>query len=128
MYRYYNPNPANRLTNDCVIRAITKALDSDWTTIHDEIAKESGRKFDTMDANHVWIGWLKRHGYKFYPMPDKCPDCYTVKDFSEDNPRGQYILGTGTHVVTVQDGDYYDTFDSGDYVPVFYMRSVLNGF
>ena len=38
-----------------------------------------------------------------------------------DNPEGKYLLATGTHVVTVIDGDYYDTWDSGDEIPIYYF-------
>ena len=128
VYRSYNPNPARRITNDCVIRAISKLMNLDWLTVHDHIAKESRRKYDTMDANHVWIGWLKQRGYKLYPIQNECPDCYTVQDFCEDHPHGRYLLGTGTHAVAVVDGDWYDSFNSGDLIPTFYMhRRTHNG-
>lgn len=122
MYRSYNPNPARRTTNDCVIRAICKLMNLDWLTVHDCIAEESRKKYDTMDANHVWIGWLKKHGYRLYPVQNECPDCYTVQDFCKDHPYGRFLLGTGTHAVAVVDGDWYDSFNSGDLIPTFYMH------
>jgi len=124
MYVYYNPNPERRVTNDCVIRAVAKMMDMDWLQAHAEISEESRRRFDTMDANHVWIGWFVDHGFRLYPMPNKCPECYTVRDFSRDHPWGDFILGNGRHVVAVIDGDWYDSFDSGDMVPSFCMRRI----
>ena len=109
MYRLYNPNPVRRTTNDCVIRAISKVMGIDWGTAFDLIADEARSLYDTMDANHVWIGWLIKRGYRLYPLPNKCPDCYTVREFCLEHPEGEYILGTGTHVIAVIDGDYYDS-------------------
>ena len=55
-------------------------------------------------------------------IPNTCPDCYTIADFCNDHPYGTYILATGTHVVAVIDGDYYDTWDSGNEIPIFYWQ------
>ena len=51
------------------------------------------------------------------------PDCYTIEDFCADHPMGLYVLGTGTHVVTVVDGNYYDTWRSGDEIPQYYWEA-----
>ena len=32
MYHEYNPNPTEKRREDCVIRALTKALNVDWDT------------------------------------------------------------------------------------------------
>lgn len=50
------------------------------------------------------------------------PDCYNVKDFAQDHPKGRYVVGTGTHVIAVIDGNYYDTWDSGEEIPVYYWE------
>ena len=38
--------------------------------------------------------------------------------YIEDN----YILGTGTHTVAVKHGNYYDTWDSGSEIPIFFWK------
>jgi len=35
------------------------------------------------------------------------------------------ILATGTHVIAVGDGNYYDTWDSGQEVPIYYWRKEI---
>ena len=77
---------------------------------------------DWGNNNSVWGAYLKHLGYRKYSIPDSCPDCYTVKDFCRDYPVGTFILGIGDHVVCVKDGDYYDAWDSGREVPVFYFK------
>ena len=107
---------------DCTIRAISKALDQDWETTYAGTALEGYRLCDLPSANHVWGSYLKRKGFKRYIIPDECPDCYTVKDFCADHPSGTYILAIHGHVVAVCDGDYYDTWDSGDEIPIYYWK------
>lgn len=127
MYKNVNFNPSGRRTTDCVIRALARVFDSDWEAIYDEIAAEGKRVHDMMDANHVWIRWMERHGFKLHSIPNMCPDCYTIREFCRDHPTGTYVLGTGSHAIAVVDGDYYDTFDSGDLVPIFYLRRRTDG-
>lgn len=33
---------------------------------------------------------------------------------------GRYLLALDQHVVAVVDGDYYDTWDSGNEIPIYY--------
>jgi len=45
--------------------------------------------------------------------------------FCEDHPYGTYIVGTGTHAIACIDGNYYDTWDSGDESPLFYWKKEM---
>ena len=122
MYIKYQPNPQNRKTDDCVIRALTKALGVDWDTASIYAIVQQIRDSDIYVKNYVWGNLLLRNGYTRHSLPNTCPDCYTIKDFSEDYKRGTYIVGTGDHVLAVIDGDYYDSFDSGEMIPIIYYR------
>lgn len=122
MYKFYNPNPQKKRTDDCVIRALTKALDCDWETASVYAMTQQIRDSDIYVKNYVWGNLLLRNGYTRHSLPNTCPDCYTIKDFSEDYKRGTYIVGTGDHVLSVIDGDYYDSFDSGEMIPIIYYR------
>lgn len=75
---------------------------------------------DMPSANHVWGTYLKRLGYRRHLIDDHGQDLYTVADFCRDNPHGTYMLAIPGHVVCVMDGDWYDTWDSGDEVPEYY--------
>lgn len=122
MWKQYNPNPAGRRGSDCVYRAISKATGQSWNDTYWDLAYAGAVLSDAPIANHVWAEYLKQKGFKRYVIPDSCPECYTVKDFCEDNPTGLYILGTGSHVVTVINGNYYDSWDSGNEVPIYVWR------
>lgn len=77
---------------------------------------------DMPSANHVWESYLASKGFKRDMIEDTCPFCYTVKQFAHDNPQGVFLLATGTHVVAVENGNYYDAWDSGNEIPVYYWR------
>ena len=116
----YNPNPKGNLVGDCVIRAITKLTDKDWDSVYVDISLQGFMMKDMPSSNSVWGAYLMSKGYKRYIIPNTCPDCYTVKEFCRDYPNGKYLLVLDGHVVTVVDGDYYDTWDSGNEIPDYY--------
>lgn len=75
---------------------------------------------DLPNSNAVWASYLKKLGFRKGIVSDTCPDCYTVADFAQDHPYGIYVLCTGSHTVTVIDGNIYDAWDSSYEIPTFY--------
>lgn len=121
-YRYYNPNPQGKTVGDCTIRAISFALHKGWEETYLDLMGQGLRMSDMPSSNAVWGTYLSEHGFKRRVIPNSCPNCYTVIDFCKDNPTGLFVLATGTHVVSVENGNYYDTWDSGDEIPIFYWE------
>lgn len=121
-YFVYNPNPTRKLVGDCVIRAISKTLNKSWEDVYLDIMLQGFMMKDMPSSNDVWGRYLLNHGFKRYIIPDTCPDCYTVRQFCAENPQLTGILATGSHVIAVDRGNYYDTWDSGDETPIFYWR------
>ena len=121
-WEYYNPNPAGNRVGDCVIRALTKALGKDWNDIYIDLCIEGYISSDMPSANYVWGHYLRQCGWNRSAIPNSCPDCYTVAQFAKDHSDGTYILAMATHVVCVQNGDWLDTWDSGDEVPLYYWQ------
>lgn len=122
MFIYYNPNPVNSTVGDCVIRAISILFKRRWTDIYDDLAVLGREMFDMPSSNAVWSEYLYQNNFTRRVIPDTCPTCYTIKRFCDDHKEGAYLLATGSHVVAVIDGDYYDTWDSGDEIPVYYYK------
>lgn len=119
MYINYDANPSGSPTGDCVIRAIATITRRPWRDVHWDLAILSNQRCKMMDDNVIWHEYLKNLGFRIYAIQDPC---VRVKDFCNSHPYGEYILGTGRHVVAVIDGDYYDAWDSGNEFPVFYWR------
>lgn len=119
-YVFYNPNPVRKTAGDCVIRSICKLTGKEWEEAYWDVCLQGFMDKEMPSANEVWGAYLYKHGYRRYMLPDNCPMCYTVEDFCQDHPYGSYLLATGSHVVAVVEGDYFDTWDSGNEVPMFY--------
>ena len=134
MFIRLNENPFGLDTGDCVIRAISTALNYNWFMVHDELSFLSRQMADMPSSNRVWKQYLRNKGLIEREAQNTCPNCLTVEQFCRQHPKGRYILSTceytkardnlivtGTHVVAVIDGNYYDTWDSGATVPLSYF-------
>ena len=119
---FCNPNPAGKLIGDCVIRAISIAENKSWEEVYLDLMAKCFELRDMPSSNNAWGKYLSDIGYKRHIIPDTCPDCYTVSDFAKDYPTDTYILATGTHTVTVHNGNHYDTCDSGDKPVLYYWK------
>lgn len=121
MYIKSNPNPDNLMTEDCTIRAISIATDKSWDETYIDVCVKGFVMKRMPSTNSVWAEYLKDQGFSRHIIPDTCPHCYTVRDFCGEYFKGTYVLGTGSHAIAVIDGDYYDAWDSGDEVPLYYF-------
>ena len=117
-----NPNPLGKTTSDCVVRAIAIATEQSWRRTYDELCEMGGIECEMPTSNNVWGLLLKQKGAAQFLLPDSCPSCITVRAFCEKYPRGTFVIGTGSHAVAVMDGDYYDSWDSGNEVPSYFWR------
>lgn len=120
-YAYYNPNPTNKSVGDCPVRALSKALGYSWDKTFAGLVLKGFCLGDMPNADSVWGPYLRDHGFTRHLIPDEYPDCYTVAEFAADHPCGTFILSMpGRHVLCVQDGQWFDSWDSGGEVPVYY--------
>lgn len=122
MYRELNLNPEQKRVGDCTVRAIAAATHQSWAAVYAALVLEGFELHDMPSANHVWGRYLRRCGWNRSAIPNSCPDCYTVAQFAKDHSDGTYILAMATHVVCVENGDWLDTWDSGDEVPLYYWQ------
>ena len=101
MWKEYQPNPVARRVGDCSVRAIAKALDTDWETAYLMLTANGYSMGDVISSDAVWGATLRQHGFYKEVLPNECPDCYNALDFCEDHPKGTYVLGFGGHVATI---------------------------
>lgn len=117
-----NPNPAGKQAPDCVIRAVSIAMDRPWIEVYWDLCRMGAEEFNMPSADAVWGKYLYRCGFKPFLLPGACPQCVTIREFCRWFPEGTYIIGTGSHAVAVIDGDYYDSWDSGNETPSFFWK------
>lgn len=122
MWRYANPNPCGKQVPDCVIRAICIATNRDWYRVYDELCQVGREECSVPNADAVWGKYLYMMGFEPFLLRKSCPRCTTIRAFCEEYPKGVYIIGTGSHAVAVINGDYYDSWDSGEEIPSFFWR------
>lgn len=121
MFRKFNANPGGRIVGDCTVRAISKAMDQSWDDTFVGLCDMGRCLYDMPSSNQVWGEYLRKNGFERYFIPGG----YTVKKFAVSHPHGTYVLPVQGHVVCIKDGDYYDTWDSGDEIPMYiYERMV----
>lgn len=124
MFVYYNPNPNGSRVGDCVIRAISKALDKSWERVYVELCVQGLMMGDLPNSNAIFSAYLRHKGFKRRTIED-CPDCYTVEDFCQEHPKGVYVIGTGSHAVAVVDGCVFDAWNSLQECPVYYFEKEI---
>lgn len=121
-WEMYNPSPVGRHVGDCAVRAVSKAIGSDWEKAYAELAVMGFTLGDMPNANWIINAVLKQYGFRRQVIPNTCPDCYTVDDFANDHPEGTYVVGADDHVVAVENGTVFDSWDSRDKVAIFYWE------
>lgn len=115
----YNENPDENRVGDCTIRAISTILEQEWDQTYIEICLQGFIMKNMPSSNRVWGAYLRSKGMKRELVRDDC-ECYSVRRFVEEHPSGRYLLALDGHVVAVIDGNYLDTWDSGNEVPIYY--------
>lgn len=121
-YHFYNPNPKNKRVGDCSVRACCKALGRNWEDTYISLCSEGLALHDMPSANYVWGMYLHKFGFTQKNIASVCPDCITVAEFAEEHPFGRYVLACQGHVVCVADGEYFDSWDSGGEVVLYYWE------
>lgn len=117
-YKYFMNNPVGARVGDCAVRAISKALGISWEDAYTKLVVAGFQMADMPSSNNVIASVLRQNGFYKESLPD-CNGCYTIRDFAKDNPIGTFVVGTGSHVVAVIDGNFYDSWRS-DNEPVMY--------
>lgn len=122
MFKCYNINPEHNDSSDCTVRAITLFVHEPYDDIYWDLSAEGFLQKRILIEDRVWNSYLEKRGFIFNRIPNDCPRCYSVREFAQQNQNGAFLLKVPDHVVCVIDGDYYDTWDSGNEVVLYYWR------
>jgi hypothetical protein len=118
MFVFYNLNPKEKNVGDCVVRAISKALNLSWEKTYVLLCVQGLMCADLPSSNEVWSDFLKSKGFKRRTLDD----AYTIEEFCEVFPKGVYVVGTGSHAVAIVDGCFFDAWNSGRETVLYYFE------
>lgn len=105
MWKYYNANPKNLLTDDCVLRSISVAEGISWHDCQRKLSYLSDKEGKILnDARFV-------EKYLDERYPRKCYDNMTIGYFAKHCPKGHYVVTTNGHITAIIDNVIVDTFD-----------------
>ena len=121
-YIYTNTNPMKKRNGDCVIQAISIALNKPWEDVYIGLAETGLLIYSLPNNNDTWDLYLRNNGFSRHVIPNTCPDCYTVIDFCRDHPYGTFVLGTGSHAIAVINGVIRDAYNSGNEIVIVYYK------
>lgn len=116
-FRYYQPNEKDKKDEygDCVIRALTKALNKSWFEVYDELVPIARELQCMPNGKPAYEKYLLDNGFKYgiisVKKGSKRP---TVESFTKEHKEGSYILRAAHHLVASVDGLFYDTWKSGN--------------
>lgn len=123
MYVYYQPNPFNKGgIGDCTVRSISKALNMSWDSAYIDLASQGFFLKNMPSSNAVINSYLRSKGFRRYAVSNLSSACYSIRDFANEHKKGTFIVGTGTHVAAVINGNYYDSWDSGSECIEYYWK------
>jgi len=116
-WKEFNPNPKDRNIGDCTLRSYCAAFGISWDRAFDiasKVAKENSSMIQYI-ADKVLIEEFNCVvDEKYNKKTVKGKDRITVNEFAMSHPYGIYILHVPKHQVTVINGEYWDSWDSGD--------------
>lgn len=119
MFKFTNPHPQGKRVGDCVKRACCLASGINYHDIAimlNRFKKETSG--DSYNSNKNWKPFIEKvllgkkdtddMRFAFYGHR------YTVNDYAKYWDEETAILRCSKHLVACKDGDYLDTWDSGD--------------
>ena len=117
-FHYYNANPKNRITGDCVFRAFALAMEQDYNTTVMEMAELMCKTGYAMNDSKGEAKYLELKGWTKHPQPRKANGTkYTGAEFCREvaYKHKRYIAHIGGHhMVAIVNGKVNDIWDSTD--------------
>ena len=110
----YNSNLKNKITNDCVIRAITIATNKNWEDVYRELTELGISKGLMINDKRNWKMYLRRLGYEQQKTPKKENNKrYTIQEFCEElaEVQQEYIISIRGHLTIVKNKNLYDIWN-----------------
>lgn len=121
VFQFYNANPWGRYTDDCVVRALSLALQQSWGQTFNDLC-EITLTCGCMPTTDTCIDrYLRKQGWIKHPQPRKFDNTkYTGREFiheilGSNRPYSNVVAKIGSHhIVAIVGGKIHDTWDSSN--------------
>lgn len=123
MYVSYNSHPEDKINSNGAILAVSKVMNLPWHIAFAVMSFIGSDILENPDSYATMSKYLNSSGFKQRTLTeDEQADIneFTVKDFCKRYPFGTYVLMTNKRAIAVVDGKYYDAYDSGNEIIIFY--------
>lgn len=130
-FTYFNANPKQKITGDCVIRALAVAMKKSWDDVLTDLYKYAFKYKQMLNDDVLYKKYLKDNGWIMLKQPRKldntkytgfefCEELQDGKSFKFDN--GLEIDETdniiahigGHHIIAIVNGKIRDTWNSSN--------------
>ena len=109
-FKYYNQNPNGYHIPDCVIRAISTALDIDYY----DVVKMLKSNSEIYNCDTLCVCCYEKLLDLDFRLPHYYGDGRTANEIAEDYPRSILLLRMDGHLSTSVDGQILDIWDCGN--------------
>jgi hypothetical protein len=117
LFRYYNCNPYNVHTDDCVIRAITAGTGSSWEEVVLSLSKYMLKHGYMMNTQETYGLYLKDNGWVKCQAPKKSKGAdMTVGEFVKKFKGHAIVHVDDNHVTYIADGKIWDLWDPSTHI------------
>lgn len=124
---FFNANPDDKLTGDCVIRAISVAVDKTWDETLDNLVELSHKVKSVPNNKDCYIKYLEQNGFIRCKQPRKNDNTrYRGYEFLDKIKKKDIIVcHMGTHHLSViKNKKFWDTWDcTNDCVGIYWIKS-----
>lgn len=110
----FNPNPKNKKTGDCMVRALSKALEKSWEECYTELFHNTLKTGYSVSDKKNLKSYLKKLGYEMEKMPRKRDNKrYTVEEFANylAKENETYIISVANHITVIKNKILYDIWN-----------------
>lgn len=115
-YKYYNRNPNGYHLPDCVIRAISTAMDMDYDEVV-ELLMENGKLYGCDMLNICCYDRLLTYNFN---LPNYYGDGRTAAELAEDYPNNILLLRMPQHLSCSIHGVIHDIWDCSNQIVTHY--------
>lgn len=123
-YQYYNVNPKQRITDDCVIRSISAATGKSWDDVLKELTEYSLKYKYFINCEELYEIYLRDHSWVKHKKPlKKNGEEYKLGEWLETFRKESVVTIGDYHLTYVNNGTAYDIWNcTGEPVDVYWTK------